>query len=168
VGPRSGAQAHGGDRRSEGSAHGAHSVKTSERTRKKKSASARDSRTKQFGLILQEFSDLKKLAKSQRCPGLITREFSDLKKLGKSQQAFAAHVGRERQTITDWIADFADFGKIAESHKAAASHATDFDPPIYNVWKQQDKTAGSKDPTDLANMPLEHKQASDCGRTIAH
>jgi DNA methylase len=27
---------------------------------------------------------------------------------------------------------------------AAASHAADFDPPIYNVWKQQEKTPGSK------------------------
>ena len=27
-------------------------------------------------------------------------------------------------------------------HKAAASHATDFDPPLYNVWKQQDKSSG--------------------------
>lgn len=29
-----------------------------------------------------------------------------------------------------------------QSCKAAASHATDFDVPIYNVWKQQTKTAG--------------------------
>jgi hypothetical protein len=27
--------------------------------------------------------------------------------------------------------------------QAAAEHATDFDVPIYNVWKQQEKTAGS-------------------------
>jgi hypothetical protein len=29
---------------------------------------------------------------------------------------------------------------LPESDKAAASHAADFDPPLYNVWKQQEKT----------------------------
>ena len=29
------------------------------------------------------------------------------------------------------------------SGKTASDHATDFDPPIYNVWKQQEKTAGA-------------------------
>jgi hypothetical protein len=28
-----------------------------------------------------------------------------------------------------------------QNHKAAAEHATDFDPPIYNIWKQQTKMA---------------------------
>jgi hypothetical protein len=27
--------------------------------------------------------------------------------------------------------------------QSAASHATDFDPPIYNVWKQQEKSPDS-------------------------
>ena len=32
----------------------------------------------------------------------------------------------------------------AQDHATSrASHAVDFDPPIYNVWKQQGKTAGS-------------------------
>ena len=33
---------------------------------------------------------------------------------------------------------------LPDAKKAAASHATDFEPPIYNVWKQQEKTAGGK------------------------
>jgi hypothetical protein len=40
--------------------------------------------------------------------------------------------------------DFVEIGNLAENHKAAASHATDFDVPIYNVWKQQTKSEGSK------------------------
>jgi hypothetical protein len=31
-----------------------------------------------------------------------------------------------------------------QTNQAAASHATDFDVPLYNVWKQQEKTSGSK------------------------
>jgi hypothetical protein len=38
---------------------------------------------------------------------------------------------------------FGEFGKLAENPKAAASHATDFQVPLYNIWKQQEKTAGS-------------------------
>ncbi|MGJ0513106.1 hypothetical protein [Methylocystis sp.] len=41
---------------------------------------------------------------------------------------------------------WANLGKIAElpkSDHAAASHATDPTPPIYNIWKQQNKTEGS-------------------------
>lgn len=32
---------------------------------------------------------------------------------------------------------------IEESNRNNAEHATDFDPPIYNVWKQQTKSEGS-------------------------
>lgn len=32
---------------------------------------------------------------------------------------------------------------LEKPDKASAEHATDFDPPIYNIWKQQEKTAGS-------------------------
>jgi hypothetical protein len=38
---------------------------------------------------------------------------------------------------------FGEIGNLAESAKPAASHLTDFDPPLYNVWKQQTKTPGS-------------------------
>ena len=33
--------------------------------------------------------------------------------------------------------------KLGKLSFAAASHAPDFEPPIYNIWKQQKKTAGS-------------------------
>ena len=38
----------------------------------------------------------------------------------------------------------ADLPNLNKSDLAAASHATDFDVPLYNVWKQQEKTGGSK------------------------
>lgn len=40
---------------------------------------------------------------------------------------------------------FGENGNLAEFPKntqALASHAVDFDPPLYNIWKQQEKTAG--------------------------
>ena len=35
-----------------------------------------------------------------------------------------------------------DFGNLAENAKAQANHAVDFEMPLYNVWKQQEKTRG--------------------------
>ncbi len=37
----------------------------------------------------------------------------------------------------------ADLPFFSKSEQAAASHATDFEEPIYNIWKQQEKTPGS-------------------------
>jgi hypothetical protein len=42
--------------------------------------------------------------------------------------------------ITQQTADLPGLGK---SERAAADHAVDFDVPIYNIWKQQEKTAGA-------------------------
>jgi hypothetical protein len=42
--------------------------------------------------------------------------------------------------ITQKSASLPELGK---SELAAAEHATDFDQPIYNIWKQQTKTPGS-------------------------
>jgi hypothetical protein len=44
-----------------------------------------------------------------------------------------------------------------QMHKSAADHATDFKPPIYNVWKWQEKTAasehfGNSEPTLVDNL----------------
>jgi hypothetical protein len=32
---------------------------------------------------------------------------------------------------------------LPESDKPIAAHQADFDVPLYNVWKQQEKTAGA-------------------------
>lgn len=39
--------------------------------------------------------------------------------------------------------DFAEWN-ISAARRATAEHATDFEPPLYNVWKQQEKTPGGK------------------------
>jgi hypothetical protein len=38
---------------------------------------------------------------------------------------------------------FTELEKANKPQRAAAEHATDFTPPIYNIWKQQEKTSGS-------------------------
>jgi hypothetical protein len=54
---------------------------------------------------------------------------------------FEYHCEQTRLTTRE-IDDFSK--SVLENHnrKAAALHATAFDPPLYNVWKQQDKTSG--------------------------
>ena len=50
------------------------------------------------------------------------------------------------------IEDFTDLGNFAKFGKAAAEHATDFNPPIYNIWKQRAKTANSQPRTGPAGF----------------
>lgn len=57
-----------------------------------------------------------------------------------TQEEIAAQVGAPQRTVADWLESFSDFGNLAESAKSAANHATDFTAPIYNVWKQQEKS----------------------------
>jgi hypothetical protein len=45
-------------------------------------------------------------------------------------------TGRAVAMITEEMADLPRLPKPAQS---AASHSTDFDPPLYKVWKQQQK-----------------------------
>lgn len=53
----------------------------------------------------------------------------------------AAEAGCSVQPVKDVIADIS--AELPKHLKPAAEHATDFDPPIYNVWKQQTKSEGS-------------------------
>lgn len=57
-----------------------------------------------------------------------------------TQQEIADEVGITNQQVSQITAELPKLGK---QEKASAEHATDFDPPIYNIWKQQQKTAGS-------------------------
>ena len=55
------------------------------------------------------------------------------------------NCGTERyktKKLDDALKDTSGFGNLAKSAKPFASHATDFDPPIYNIWKQREKIAG--------------------------
>ncbi len=61
-----------------------------------------------------------------------------------SQQEIADAENIAKQTVSDICTDSADLQKADKSSKAAAEHATDFTPPIYNIWKQQEKSKGSE------------------------
>ncbi|HEX3000322.1 MAG TPA: hypothetical protein VHR86_08825 [Armatimonadota bacterium] len=52
-----------------------------------------------------------------------------------TQEEIAEVVDTPRQTITDWEKEFAE--KSATDNSA---NFINFAPPIYNVWKQQDKS----------------------------
>jgi hypothetical protein len=57
-----------------------------------------------------------------------------------SERYIAEIVGCDHDTVSEVWRKSAG---LPESAKPAASHIVDFDPPLYNVWKQQEKTAGS-------------------------
>jgi hypothetical protein len=65
-----------------------------------------------------------------------------------TQQEIADAIECPRQTVADVLKPWSDFhtcaetGNLAESGKAAAQHLTDFEPPLYNVWKQQERPPG--------------------------
>lgn len=49
-----------------------------------------------------------------------------------------------RESVRNLVEGFGQFGDLADLAKTAASHLTDFEPPLYNVWKQQTKTPGGE------------------------
>jgi transcriptional regulator with XRE-family HTH domain len=82
-------------------------------------------------------SRIDKDAKEQR-----KQRIFDLWLAGWSQSEIAEAVGLTQGEIAKNIPN----GNIAELNKtqqSAADHASDFDVPIYNVWKQQTKSEGS-------------------------
>jgi hypothetical protein len=50
-------------------------------------------------------------------------------------------MGCPRTTVEEILTESAE---LPESSKPAAHHLVDFEAPLYNVWKQQEKTAGLK------------------------
>src|SRR5262245_14514576 len=50
---------------------------------------------------------------------------------------------RSEKTVGDILGDLADLPKLLKSDRVLPEHAVDFDPPIYNIWKQQEKPQGS-------------------------
>jgi hypothetical protein len=54
-----------------------------------------------------------------------------------TQEEIAAAVEVPQQTIADWMKDFTE-----KSASDISVFPADFEVPIYNVWKQQTKTAG--------------------------
>lgn len=53
----------------------------------------------------------------------------------------AAEVGCSVQPVKDVITDVS--AELPKNLKPSAEHATSFEPPIYNIWKQQTKSEGS-------------------------
>jgi hypothetical protein len=54
----------------------------------------------------------------------------------------AEATGWSRPIVTSFVEKL-QLPFLDKSQQSAATHATDFQPPIYNVWKQQTKTNGS-------------------------
>jgi DNA-binding XRE family transcriptional regulator len=60
-----------------------------------------------------------------------------------TQEEIADAVGCTKETVSEICQkQFRD----TESDKPATTHLTDFDPPIYNIWKQQSKTVFAEKP----------------------
>lgn len=60
-----------------------------------------------------------------------------------TQQEIADEVGVPKGTVDALCLEMAKSPNLSKSDRAAAEHATDFDPPLYNIWKQRSKSAGS-------------------------
>jgi hypothetical protein len=60
-----------------------------------------------------------------------------------TQEEIAEACGITHPTAIKVTDDFVNSVLENQTYKAAASHATDFEPPIYNIWKQQTKSEGS-------------------------
>lgn len=73
------------------------------------------------------------------------RRIFELWLAGWTQQEIADEVGMKRETLAT-EPSFVEIGNLANLNKpdqSSATHATDYQPPIYNIWKQQTKTNGS-------------------------
>ncbi|MDR1579151.1 MAG: hypothetical protein LBS35_02240 [Synergistaceae bacterium] len=58
-----------------------------------------------------------------------------------TQEEIAETVGCTKETVSEICQkQYRD----TESDKPAANHLIDYEPPIYNIWKQQTKSTGSK------------------------
>lgn len=55
----------------------------------------------------------------------------------QTQQTIAKAIGVDQKTVTNWTIDFR---KISDTDNFLKS--SDFNPPLYNVWKQQTKSSG--------------------------
>ena len=62
-----------------------------------------------------------------------------------TQEAIGEQLNMHHTTIGRMIEDFVQVGKLSNLHKTAALFG-DFTAPIYNVWKNQNKTEGVKHP----------------------
>lgn len=55
-------------------------------------------------------------------------------------EEIAEATGITKQAVNDVCQEMANLPKLDKPDRAAAEHASDFDPPIYNIWRKQSKT----------------------------
>ena len=63
------------------------------------------------------------------------RRIFDLWMACHTQEEIAERENVTKETVSTICQEMAELPK---SDKASADHATEFSPPIYNIWKQQD------------------------------
>lgn len=56
-----------------------------------------------------------------------------------TQEEIAKKENVSQPTVAALLSEFPDLEKLIKAEKAAAEHATDFEVPLYNVWKQADE-----------------------------
>jgi len=59
------------------------------------------------------------------------------------QKEIADSVGETPARVNQIVAELPKLDSLSKSDQATAEHATDFEVPIYNIWKQQTKSEGS-------------------------
>jgi hypothetical protein len=60
-----------------------------------------------------------------------------------TEEEIGETVGCDKATVSRIINDLLQDGNLAKLQRIAALHQVDFDPPLYNIWKQQTKTPSS-------------------------
>ena len=63
-----------------------------------------------------------------------------------TQQEIAEQCDCSRIPVEEVLNESADLQKYSKSDQSAAEHASDFEPPIYGIWKKQKKSNGSSHP----------------------
>ncbi len=107
----------------------------------------RDAKKKQLAAILSVsertvrdwLSRMDKDAKEAR-----NKRIFDLWLAGWTQREIAAAVGIIRKDVERSLGQNGNLSKLSKTQQSAANHATNFNPPIYNIWKQQSKSEGSE------------------------
>jgi transposase len=108
--------------------------------------SERDDKKKQLAKILSVsertvrdwLGRIDKDAKEQR-----KQRIFDLWLAGHSTDEIAELTGASKADVSGVCSKMAELPNLNKLQQSAADHATDFDIPIYNVWKQQAKSEGS-------------------------
>lgn len=60
-----------------------------------------------------------------------------------TEREIAENTGASAGEVHKVCSEMADLPNLSKPDRSAAEHATDFEPPIYNIWKQQTKSEGA-------------------------